>query len=75
MAEIGEELVMGDRVQAGPVSELVRSRTRYEAAAFCPESLRLQTVTGTFVVPDSLTSRSAFSMSGPCQAPSLAPAV
>ena len=49
--------------------------TRYEPAALPGTSLKLQTVTGAFVVPDSLTSRSAFAMSGPCQAPSPAPAV
>ena len=41
-----------------------------------PKSVWLfHTVTGAFVVPDSLASCRAFSISGPCQAPSCGPAV
>src|SRR5262249_25054648 len=52
-----------------------RSRTRYLPTCLVVWSLKAQTVTGTFVVPDCFASRRAFRMSGPCQVPSLAPLV
>ena len=62
-------------MQAGPVSQIVEELHQVRARALPATLLKLQTVTGVFVVPDSLTSRSAFAMSGLCQAPSPAPVV